>query len=510
MTSSQIIATIADSRVRRFVNDSAFFYRGGFCVNADGGRTCYAPANNSNLKPLDYLANAGNPNDGWWGIACNSDNAPYISDTGYYVSTTSLCDSRFPESSPERYVDSETVPFYVLPVGSYFGAKLGDCAYVYNTNNGCGAGAIFADAGPKNKIGEGSIFLASLLKIPSNPKNGGCEDGIIWVVFPGSKDEQIFPINLTKLQAKAEKLFRSWGGVSRLAGEYSSLKFESEPSPTLSASISDVSNLKPMILTSLEDLAKESEQSIGTLSIKNRTCFKDKPLQSTTPGLRIVWVDPGVADYDIIKRLPDVKGHYHLFLRLPSGKEIEVYIYGLDATMQIKDDDGSGGIKLPTTMADPKNSTYKIRFRLATANNDDLILGTLDFLRDGEIYNTLTATSSLPGRQQDGSWNRTGGLLPPTSMVKAKTGNGLSVKTTPVFMPEVKGVSGNFYQISPFEMKTDGNVRGDWGCHDDANMPGSMGCVVFPTKQGWIAFQREMKVLADLGIRSIELICEYT
>ncbi len=282
------------------------------------------------------------------------------------------------------------------------------------------------------------------------------------------------------------------------------------PPQATSTSVSDVSNLKPMILTSLEELAKESQSSIGTLFINRRTCFKDKPLQSTTPGARLVWVDPDVTDYDIIKRFPDQNGHYHLLLRLPSGKEIEVYIYGLDATMQIKNDDGSGGIKQSMPTADPKNSTYKIRFKLATASSNSLIFGTLEFLKDNEVYNTLTATSSLPGRQQDGSWNRTGGLLPPTLMVKAKTGSGLSVKTTPIYMPQVVGVSGNFYQISPFEMKTDGNVRGDWGLHRDANMPGSMGCIVFPTERGWEACQREMKVLAGLGIRSIELICEYT
>jgi hypothetical protein len=320
--------------IRKFPNDSAFFYRAGYCVNADGARHAYHRDNTG----LDYLQNAGSPGN-WWGIACDANGDPYISPTGYYVSTTSLCDSRFPESSPERYVDSETVPFYVLPGGKHFGAVLGDYAYVYNTSNGRGAGAIFADGGPADKIGEGSIHLAQLLNIPSNPKNGGCEDGIIWVVFPGSKDEKIFPIDLNQLQARASRLFASWGGLGRLAEVYPQLI---KPTQHKSQFISDVANLKPMPVLSLEDLAKEAESSIGTLLIGHRTCLKEKPLSSDTPGLRVAWIDPGETEYEIVKRLPDEKGHYHLVLRLPSGKEIDIYIYGLHAVLKIKGDDGNG------------------------------------------------------------------------------------------------------------------------------------------------------------------------
>jgi hypothetical protein len=36
------------------------------------------------------------------------------------------------------------------------------------------------------KYGEGSIALARALGIPSSPRNGGCADGVTFVVFPGS------------------------------------------------------------------------------------------------------------------------------------------------------------------------------------------------------------------------------------------------------------------------------------------------------------------------------------
>lgn len=223
--SSRIITKIGDSNIHQFSAENVYFYRSGFCVNADGGRTAY----HINNIGLDYLQNAGSPGN-WWGIACDGDGNPYIAPSGYYVSTTSLCDSRFPESSPERYVDSESIPFYVLPSGKHFGAKLGDYAYVYSTNKGVGAGAIFADGGPPDKIGEGSIALAKLLQIESSPKDGGCEDGVIWVVFPCSRDQEIFPIDLNKLQRKATKLFQDWGGLTRLEKEYPSLDFQPRPS----------------------------------------------------------------------------------------------------------------------------------------------------------------------------------------------------------------------------------------------------------------------------------------
>jgi Fungal chitosanase of glycosyl hydrolase group 75/Peptidase_C39 like family len=214
------IGTIANSYIHRFEGDLAFFWKSGYFVNADGGRHAY---HSEKGKGLDYLANAGSPGN-WWGIACDSGGNPYISPEGYYVSTTSLCDVRQSPDDPGRYVDSESIPFIVLPSGNTFGASLGDYAYVYNSSNGRGCGAIYADNGPANKIGEGSIALAKLLKIPHSPKNGGCIEGMIWVVFPGTKDEKIFPIDPNKIQSKAEELFGKWGGLERLLDTYPELE----------------------------------------------------------------------------------------------------------------------------------------------------------------------------------------------------------------------------------------------------------------------------------------------
>jgi hypothetical protein len=157
----------------------------------------------------------------------------------------------------------------------------------------------------------------------------------------------------------------------------------------------------------------------------------------------------------------------------------------------------------------PVQDEYTLRFRMKPENSDELLVGTLAFFKNGKVYNEIAATSSLPGNQVEGSWNRRGGLLPPTSMIRDKLNRDWRVKTSPIYMPTTLGVSGNFYQIEPFELTTDGKVRADWGVHKDANRPGSMGCVVAVTDNGWEATQREFAVLNKLRIASVKLIVEY-
>lgn len=147
-----------------------------------------------------------------------------------------------------------------------------------------------------------------------------------------------------------------------------------------------------------------------------------------------------------------------------------------------------------------------MRFTLRTDRRSGLIVGQLDRLEDGEVMNAYQATSSVAGKQYDGSWNSRGGLIPPDE--KFLDGRLYTVSTTPLWMPNVRGVEGSFYQIHPFTVPTDGVTRGDFGIHFDANVPGSMGCIVLPTQRGWDAFRRDMKAIANGGIKEIDLdIC---
>jgi hypothetical protein len=145
-----------------------------------------------------------------------------------------------------------------------------------------------------------------------------------------------------------------------------------------------------------------------------------------------------------------------------------------------------------------QTSPYSLRFSLHTAQQSSLIIGLLELLKDGAVINSYQATSSLPGRQNSGSWKRKGGLIPP--------GKIYTVSVDPLWMPNVKGVEGSFYQIWPFEVPTDGAVRGDFGIHYDANSPGSLGCVVLTTQRGWDAFRRDMKKCGDVDLIPLEVI----
>jgi hypothetical protein len=117
------------------------------------------------------------------GMTIDADGSPrarQIDPTGQ--TQTSL---RYPDG---RSVNAETVPYFVLPGGKYkeLGIKLGDIAAV--RYNGKVAFAVFADVGPRHKLGEGSIALAQELGIPASPRTGGVRSGVEYMVFPGSGD----------------------------------------------------------------------------------------------------------------------------------------------------------------------------------------------------------------------------------------------------------------------------------------------------------------------------------
>jgi Fungal chitosanase of glycosyl hydrolase group 75 len=212
---------IGEIPIQKADGESAFFYESGMSINADGAPNAYHPADIG----IDFLANAGQPGN-WWAVVVNKDGNPFIQSNtdpypGYYISTTALFDSEFVKQDPRRYVDSTKIPYIVLPGNSDFrkftGVKLGDFAVVYNTNNDNLAFAIYADVGPKNQIGEGSIALSQALGndplVRSRVRRGIPKD-IVYVVFPGSGNGQ--PRTTSEIEAETKRLFEIWGGVERI------------------------------------------------------------------------------------------------------------------------------------------------------------------------------------------------------------------------------------------------------------------------------------------------------
>ena len=141
-----------------------------------------------------------------------SDPAP-----GYYVSMTSLFDETSPnERDPHRFVDAATIPYIVLPPVGFKYASLGDFGIVVNLRNGKVSGAIVADeSAPELKMGEGSIALADALGIDSNPRTGGIEHGIAYVIYPRSGNGK--PRSLNEIISTSRRYFQTWGGLEKLS-----------------------------------------------------------------------------------------------------------------------------------------------------------------------------------------------------------------------------------------------------------------------------------------------------
>lgn len=140
----------------------------------------------------------------------------------------------------------------------------------------------------------------------------------------------------------------------------------------------------------------------------------------------------------------------------------------------------------------------------------ELIEGRL-LLLDSEltsIANTYIATSGLPNNQRFDCLSSPGkGPIPANNVIAVDC---YCVSTTPIYMPKVKGVEGNFYKINPHMVTVDGVQRGDFGVHFDTNTPGSAGCVVLRTAVGWQAFEKDMKNLLTSGVKQIPLLVSYS
>ena len=79
-----------------------------------------------------------------------------------------------------------------------------------NLRRGKVGGAIVADeSAPELKMGQGSIALADALGIGSNPRYGGIERGVAYVIYPGSGNGK--PRLLTDIITKHPALFSDVG-----------------------------------------------------------------------------------------------------------------------------------------------------------------------------------------------------------------------------------------------------------------------------------------------------------
>ncbi|MFV8753621.1 hypothetical protein ACNOYE_23960 [Nannocystaceae bacterium ST9] len=213
--SSRETLELAGRQVDR-LSDQSVMFRAGMAIDADGSPHAYHPDDTG----LDFLANAGEPGN-WWALVVDGEGVPIVQTAadpapGYHVSMTALEDRTRATTDPRRYVDAETIAFVVLPpaLKKWSGAKLGDLALVVDPESGKRSLAMFADLGPRDRLGEGSIALAKALGIPDDPRRGGTTRALVWLVWPGSGDGK--PHDAAWIGEQGEAALARWGGLARL------------------------------------------------------------------------------------------------------------------------------------------------------------------------------------------------------------------------------------------------------------------------------------------------------
>jgi Fungal chitosanase of glycosyl hydrolase group 75 len=154
-------------------------------------------------------------------LQLDTDGAPELSGDPTQQSDTSL---HYHDRKP---INANRVPYFVLPQPTswpaQFGIGLGDFAAVIF--RGHLAFAVFADFGPRNLLGEGSVELFRQLGEERVRPDGSVRDvgmgpGIITIVFPNSgaaADRDGETTLLAALKSRGASLFRSLGGILPVA-----------------------------------------------------------------------------------------------------------------------------------------------------------------------------------------------------------------------------------------------------------------------------------------------------
>lgn len=120
-------------------------------------------------------------------VILDADNEPKIFPGGVIASMTWYRHPGKRMDDPSAYVDSETVPYIVVPplvVQRTAGVVRGCKARA--TYKGKSVDCVVADLGPSQRVGELSIAAAKALGIPASPRDGGIGlPEVLYELWPG-------------------------------------------------------------------------------------------------------------------------------------------------------------------------------------------------------------------------------------------------------------------------------------------------------------------------------------
>ena len=202
-----IYREISNTTVYDVPAKKVFMFTAGMAIDADGAPKAY---NKNNSIALDFLSNGGVPGN-WWALVTDKNGSPIVQTAkdpapGYYISMTTLEDDSKRMNDPNRYVNAAAIPYIVITSKFSNDFKMGDIALVINKKNNKHCFAIAADVGAK--LGEGSVYLAQQLGLgaDSNPKHGGVETGIIYILIKNSGSKKI--LNNEKITEIGQSLLK--------------------------------------------------------------------------------------------------------------------------------------------------------------------------------------------------------------------------------------------------------------------------------------------------------------
>ena len=168
----------------------------------------------------------------FFALATGADGAPIIQGgadpkPGYFVSTTALKQPGKNSRTPQAQLDSNTVPFAVIP-GAWQstrrpGPRLGDFGVAYRRSTDKLAFFVIGDTGPRNKLGEGSVALHEALgNDPFVLRHGvrralrgiGGRD-VLYALFPGTAQPGQ-RLDAAAIERLARPSLERFGGIGRL------------------------------------------------------------------------------------------------------------------------------------------------------------------------------------------------------------------------------------------------------------------------------------------------------
>ncbi|MCX7920620.1 MAG: LysM peptidoglycan-binding domain-containing protein [Clostridia bacterium] len=196
----------------------SFFFISKMAVTADGAPNAYSKDNSA---ALDFLSNAGSAGN-WWSLATDTGKPSGTpleqkgTDPVLFISQTYLADCSKPDDDITKYVNANKVPYFALPAHNLMGATIGDFGAVVNVNTNKVAYAILADVGPDDELGIGSMALARALDIDPSPKSGGIENGVMYIVFPGTGAGPCKLRTIEEINREGQRYFEQWGGMAQV------------------------------------------------------------------------------------------------------------------------------------------------------------------------------------------------------------------------------------------------------------------------------------------------------